>query len=112
MSRISAKRIGLAIIGASVAMWLVLTAVARADAAGLAAAYPLGAFGWMVPVAAGAAVGLVAWVALGTGTASDPDSIIRDEHPCAACGRMILDDWRLCPYCGTLVDDGSGEPAV
>jgi len=35
--------------------------------------------------------------------------IAPDEEPqayveCGACGRSILEDWRLCPYCGSRVE--------
>jgi hypothetical protein len=34
--------------------------------------------------------------------------------PCPHCGRSVLSDWRLCPYCGTMIDRaaGVGEPGA
>ena len=55
-----------------------------------------------VPLAAGAVIGLGAWALL-----DDPPSPTQDapyaEMACPVCGRAILEDWRLCPYCGSFV---------
>jgi hypothetical protein len=55
---------------------------------------------WVVPLVAGCGVGLVSWLLLaGTGSGSD-SSTRRISVRCVSCGAEILEDWRLCPYCG------------
>ena len=55
-----------------------------------------------VPLAAGAVIGLGAWALL-----DDPAPALQDsphaEVACPTCGQTILEDWRLCPYCGSFV---------
>jgi H+/Cl- antiporter ClcA len=34
----------------------------------------------------------------------DADGIAPDYIECASCGRSILSEWRLCPYCGARTE--------
>jgi hypothetical protein len=66
---------------------------------------PLGGFAWIVPVVAGMTVGLLGWLLLGgvmRPEAAEP--ILSDETGCPACGRVVRDNWRLCPYCGAFIE--------
>lgn len=67
---------------------------------GTTGATPLG---WTVPLIAGALVGAVAWLLL----SEDPPELTAEafSSTCGACGAAVRDDWRLCPYCGAIVDD-------
>lgn len=58
-------------------------------------------FGWAVPLLAGLMVGGVAWALLLDSPA--PDQTAGAAATCETCHRGIMPDWRLCPYCGTLV---------
>jgi predicted amidophosphoribosyltransferase len=55
-----------------------------------------------VPVVAGVAAGALAWLVL-DGVHGEEDAPLHSAAACPACGRPMLDDWRLCPHCGTLV---------
>jgi len=61
---------------------------------------------WAIPLVAGGTVGLLSWFLL----AGASDEGTPDAGPvktrCASCGVEVLEDWRLCPYCG-----GSSRPA-
>jgi ribosomal protein L32 len=48
------------------------------------------------------AVAAVSWFALTRKSAHREDTESYVE--CASCGRSILRDWRLCPYCGVRVE--------
>jgi hypothetical protein len=60
-------------------------------------------FGWIAPVIAGCIVGGVAYLLLETRSGSSA----REEslHLCDSCGAELLEDWRMCPNCGLIVDD-------
>jgi hypothetical protein len=65
-------------------------------------------FTLVAPLVVGVMVGLLGWLVLGTKRevgAKSPDKA------CDNCGSSVLDDWRLCPECGTLIesaDEGDG----
>ena len=61
------------------------------------------AIGWMTTLAA-VSVGAILWYVLARDDAEDPRSST-DGARCKNCGHAVVDDWRLCPYCGTFVDD-------
>jgi len=67
---------------------------------------------WTIPLVAGALVGAVAWLLLADEIAEEVSEPRSSE--CHACGAAILDDWRLCPYCGGIVSktDDPAEPQV
>ncbi len=67
--------------------------------------------GWIVPLVGGAAVGAFSWLIL-SGTTFGEVSCTPSTVPCPLCGTDVLEDWRMCPYCGesyelTLEDPGS-----
>jgi hypothetical protein len=71
------------------------------------AAQPLG---WLMPIVAGLTIALVSVVLLGRTPPGARDHREPRIESCSHCGRRILDDSRLCPYCGDVLDAGSLEP--
>ena len=108
MSRLSVKRAGIAVLGGLVAGTVLVVAIAGADEKGLAQLHRLGAGEWALPFVAAVCVGLIAWWAIGA--MGDEEPPLHMEAACPACGRPILDDWRLCPDCGTRVERASERP--
>ena len=60
-------------------------------------------FGWLAPLLAASIIGGLAWVLLGQEPRSD-DRTTRTAVPCPSCGREVLGKWRLCPYCGMMLE--------
>lgn len=106
MTRLSAKRIGFAVLGGLASVSVLTAVAAELDDSGLARLYNLGVLEWIVPIVAGASVGVCAWLVL-KALPEDTEASTHTEEACPACGRLILDDWRLCPHCGTLVEPDS-----
>ena len=108
MSRSLVKRASFAALGGLVAGAVFIAMLADTDASGLGPFHRLGAIEWALPFGAGACVGLIGWWALGA--LGGEDLPLHTEAACPACGRPILDDWRLCPDCGTLVEHAPTAP--
>jgi hypothetical protein len=110
VSRLSAKRVLVFAAGMALALALGIAALQLGDAR-VAALIGPEAIEWVVPLTAGAVVGLAAWMLLDGSTPSPPDSL-HAETECPACGRAVLRDWRLCPHCGAfIVAEDEGTPA-
>jgi hypothetical protein len=84
----------------------------RLDLRGCTATVP---FGWTIPIVSLVVIGVAVWLLLssaGTDRSSDADA---RYMACPACGRSVLEDWRLCPYCGLSLApkdlDGGGVAA-
>lgn len=93
----------LAVVAALAALVIVASAGARL--------FPTGV-GWAVPLIAGGGVGLLSWFLLaGTGR-DDEFDVKRATVRCASCGTEVLEDWRLCPYCGESNDPASRDAAA
>jgi hypothetical protein len=69
-------------------------------------------FGWMAPLLAGSVIGGAAWALLGQHRAGEEERAGRDAAPCGACGREVLGQWRMCPYCGAMLDRSPRRHAV
>ena len=109
MSRLFAKRAGIAALSGVLAAALLILMLAQDTDAGLAHPHAFGGATWAFPFVVGACVGLVAWWALG----SRAESSAREtaDAACPICGRPVRDDWRLCPDCGTLIEDDAAKSA-
>lgn len=67
------------------------------------------AFGWIVPLVTGAVIGGVSWFLLHREEREPPEHSEFRRHPCPSCGAPVLDEWRLCPECGTVLDAAWGR---
>ena len=104
MSRVSAKRM-LVFAAAAVALALLVALGLAALRGGDSALSRMLGFRTLelgVPLAAGAVIGLGAWALLDDPVPTSQDAPYA-EMACPVCGRAILEDWRLCPYCGSFV---------
>lgn len=64
-------------------------------------------FGWVAPLLLGSVLGGATW-ALMTQRRSDRHcGSAEDAAPCGRCGREVLGRWRMCPYCGAMLDRGT-----
>jgi hypothetical protein len=105
--RSDVKRLIAAIVGV-LAVVVALVAVFNQgfDTTGCTAAAPLG---WLIPLVSSAVIAGLAWLLLSQvpfGSAGPED---HTSVGCASCGRTVLTDWRLCPYCGVAL---SPEPTT
>jgi hypothetical protein len=63
----------------------------------------------MVGLVAALVIGTLAWFLLDAGELPG-GSDEPEERRCPGCNRAILQQWRMCPYCGTMLD--SGDPVA
>jgi hypothetical protein len=103
LSRVLAKRIGFAVLGGLAVVSVLIAVGTEAHDAGMTSLLSFGSLEWVVPFVVLASVGLFAWLALAPRDSEEPPA--HAEATCPVCGRSMLDDWRLCPECGTLVDE-------
>lgn len=107
------RRAGIAVMARVMGIIAVCVAVAalilvvNADA-GLEGSTGTARYGWLAPLVAASVIGVVAWLLLGE--SSDHD----DQPPspsqtsvCPECGRSVLKQWRMCPYCGEMLEDST-----
>ncbi|MDZ4166817.1 MAG: hypothetical protein U1E08_03885 [Coriobacteriia bacterium] len=64
-------------------------------------------FGWVTPLVAASVLGGAMFVLLGQ-RSSKSDTAVSDVASCLACGRELLGEWRMCPYCGSMTQVRSG----
>jgi hypothetical protein len=64
--------------------------------------------GWVVAILAAVIIGALAWLLLDGGDARS-ESRPGEESRCLGCNRAVLPQWRMCPYCGCMLDrEGPG----
>ncbi|PKQ29120.1 MAG: hypothetical protein CVT60_07015 [Actinobacteria bacterium HGW-Actinobacteria-10] len=106
-------RIALAVIGGFCAAVLMLGVLAYvngglqfADCTGTARA------GWIVPLIGGLVIGLASLVLLKPGDDVNIPGSGHQVHTstCVSCGSPILQEWRLCPHCGQLMECSTDRP--
>lgn len=64
---------------------------------------------WIVGLIAALVMGTLAWFLLDAAEAPT-GSRPAEEHRCPGCNRAIFRQWRMCPYCGTMLD--TDDPVV
>ncbi|MDA3937581.1 MAG: hypothetical protein PF636_12140 [Actinomycetota bacterium] len=92
---------GLSVVG-TLAMLVLLNAIN--DGVGFAGCTASAAFGWLLPLLSGALVAVIAWMLI-DGDRGDPHVSAADSPEsttCMHCGTSIMQEWKLCPYCGQL----------
>jgi len=95
--------------GIAVAVSLLGLLVVADAGRGFAGSVATTAFGWMIPLVAGALVGVASWLLL-VGRENDEAASDLHSSACEACGQPIIEDWRLCPHCGTITDRSARAP--
>jgi hypothetical protein len=63
-------------------------------------------FAWLVPLVAGSAAGILAWLVLDR----PPVETVESDQTttfCPTCGSPIMTGWRLCPHCGVFMGEES-----
>jgi predicted RNA-binding Zn-ribbon protein involved in translation (DUF1610 family) len=65
--------------------------------------------GWLSPLVVASVLGGVAIALLTQRRSSEHDDESAPTVPCTSCGRQLLGQWRMCPYCGELVPTRSVE---
>lgn len=85
--------------------------VVNADS-GLAGCTMVSGFGWMAPLLLGSVLGGAAWALLAQRRSGHQGSPDYDAVPCGTCGREVLGQWRMCPYCGAMLDRSSRHDAA
>ncbi len=92
------------VAGAILAVVFVVGLIAGANA-GCGLGSFIGSFPvvWIVGIGAALVIGTLAWFLLDAGE-SPTGSPRAEERRCPGCNRAILRQWRMCPYCGTMLD--------
>jgi hypothetical protein len=93
---------------AALSLFVILTLV-NAER-GFAGSTGTSALGWTIPLLSGILIGGVAWVLLLRGPNHHEDDSSLDTVPCSECGRNVMPDWRLCPFCGSDARPPSSGP--
>ncbi|GAB4288090.1 MAG: hypothetical protein Kow0067_13600 [Coriobacteriia bacterium] len=90
---------GLGLLAVLVVAGLLLVVNAETGWAGCTLTAPAG---WLAPIIAASIIGGVAWALLGQ-EPRDRDHMDVNHDACPACGRSVLGQWRMCPYCGEML---------
>lgn len=72
--------------------------------AGSVVARPIG---WLVPAVAASVVLGVSGVLLAQRRSGDEGNTSYDRVRCPACEREVMGQWRMCPYCGAMLETTS-----
>lgn len=72
----------------------------------------LGAFSWLTPLVAASVLGGAALALLGHRRPTRGENDTGPVVPCSSCQRDLLGDWRMCPYCGSVVGDRTSRRRV
>jgi hypothetical protein len=102
LNRVVTRRASLAVLGGIATASILLATAAKFEDADWALYPVLTVADWLLPAVIGVAVGLCLWLA--TAPRKSEGAAVPRESACANCGRPVLDDWRLCPECGSLIE--------
>lgn len=61
-------------------------------------------FGWVAPLIAASIIGALAWVLLSQDHPVGGEDAHIPAVECPECGRTVMGEWRMCPYCGEVLD--------
>ena len=103
MSRDPLARIALSLVGAILAVAIAVAALLKINRAGFSACTGTAAFGWTVPIVTVGVIGIVAWILLHESDDETDENVAGMSCRCSSCGEPVIDNWRLCPYCGMMV---------
>jgi hypothetical protein len=99
-SRVIVRVVGiLAIFGGMLGVAFILHA--DSHVAGTVIARPLS---WLPPLATVLVIAGVAWILLAQHAPDGRDDRALDSTTCPSCEREVLGKWRMCPYCGAMLD--------
>jgi len=92
-----------------IAAGIVLVGVALATLAVLGTG-PLGnsstgVLGWIIPIVAGSVIGLAAFLLLDSDQADSGLRVELKAATCSSCGAEVMEEWRMCPDCGEMLDE-------
>lgn len=94
------------VVGAALAVllvgWLLGGASAGCGLGSFVGSFPIV---WIVGIVAALVIGTLAWFLFDAGEPPNT-SQPAEERRCPGCNRAILRQWRMCPYCGTMLDRG------
>lgn len=101
----------LAVLGGFGAVGVVIAAFALVRPAGLITGTPgLLPIGWIVPLGSLFVIVGVTWLLLSQAPVEgQSDAAPYDSITCPSCGRQIMIDWRLCPYCGAMMPEAKSS---
>jgi len=109
MNRAALLRVAAAVLGGFAVVTVLALFVRMVSASGVPA-WPMDSqAGWIVPIVAGTTVGVLSWLLLGGDDIVDSGDSARPTVSCPVCGTELLEEWRLCPYCGVQSDEASKE---
>jgi len=109
VSKITLTRIVISIASLMLAIAALIFVASLVARTGPSQRISLGGFAWVIPVVAGVTVGLLGWLLLSDARRSEFDTRrASEEQGCPSCGRRVMRNWRLCPYCGSFIE--SEEP--
>lgn len=93
--------LGLLACGAVVALLVIVNA-----GDGFAGCTGMSRYGWITPLVAVSALSGLSWVLLRQESHRGGDDVASAQlRSCPTCGHDVLVRWRLCPYCGGMLDD-------
>lgn len=107
-SRLIIRAVG---ILATIAGTLGVAFILHADShvAGTVIARP---FGWLPALATVLVIAGVAWILLAQRSSEEARQEPRDSTTCPSCEREVLGKWRMCPYCGAMLETSAPKIAA
>jgi len=102
------KRLALAVAGGIAAVALLVAAWGPAVRVGVARGNAV--LAWIIPIASAAVIAGVGWYLLRAAPRHTDAANGYESVACTSCGRAVLTDWRLCPYCGSALAPAAASP--
>lgn len=94
-------RVAIAVVTLFAVAGIAFIIAADCQVAGSVVARPIG---WLVPAVAASVVLGVSGVLLAQRRAGDEGNTSYDRVQCPACEREVMGQWRMCPYCGAMLE--------